>query len=102
MAARVAGSGNGKEAGSEFDRIGTVDHHLRARLRRQFLAMDDAAARKTGGVFIGLGYVVAVRQEDVRDSAHAVDQMRQELGRVDEPVALRPLYEVARATVRFR
>ncbi|MNL33828.1 hypothetical protein D3C87_1557590 [compost metagenome] len=64
--------------------------------------MDDPFASEALGIAGGLGHVVLVGEEDVADSSHgleALDEMGKELGRVDEPVAVRIMDEVAMASV---
>src|SRR5579863_1484079 len=104
MAPRVARGWNGQETGTKLNGIAAVDHHLSAGLRGQFLAMNDTAARKAGGVFVCFSDVVPMRQKDIVNAAHgleAFDKMREELGRIDQPVAARPLHEITAASERL-
>jgi hypothetical protein len=56
------------------------------------------------GVAAGIGHVVSVRQEDVGDATQRLKllhERRDELGRVDQPVACGVLDEVAVAAIRL-
>ena len=73
VARRVARRRDGEEVGGQLPRPLAVEDHFRTGLRRQFVAVDDAAARKVLGVPLGVGHVVAVRQEDVGDAAQRLE-----------------------------
>src|SRR5208282_524241 len=67
--------------------------------------MDDAAARKPRGILLRFGDIVAMRQENVRDASQffePIDQMREILRGVDEPVALGTRDEIAISSEGFR
>src|SRR5947209_19303636 len=60
--------------------------------------MDDALGAEAGGVLLRIGYIVAMRQEDVPDAAalgEAACQVLHKTRRIHQPVALGMLHEVA-------
>src|SRR5260370_23465691 len=66
--------------------------------------MNDAATAKMLGVALSIGHIVSVRQEDVANPAQRLQllhQRRDELGRVDQPVASGVPNEVAVAAIRL-
>ena len=105
VARRVAGSRDGEEVpAANSCRLVAFEHDFGPRLRRKLGSVNHAPAAEMGGVAVGVGHVVAVSQKDVGNPAPRFklpNQLRQKLGRVDQPVSVRVLDEVAVAAERF-
>src|SRR5438309_6497654 len=94
----MSGRRDGKEAGSQLDWAFTIEYDLGIGLRLQFQAVNDPPRREVLCVLGRIRDVVLMRQEDMADSAQALqppNQCRDELRRIDQPVALRVPNEVA-------
>ena len=77
--ARVARRRDGEETGRQFDRIAAVEDPLGIGLRSQFQPVDDALRVEARGVLIGVGHVIAMRQEDMPDAAQLFEAAGQVL-----------------------
>src|SRR5262245_53472954 len=67
--------------------------------------MDQTRSGEVPGIQLGIGNIVSVRQKDVADAApgfKTLRQPRQELWRIDEPVATVMTDEVAVAAIGLR
>src|SRR4051794_22196097 len=104
MAARVAGCRDGDEIRAHRDRLEPLEYSLGARLGRKLQLVNDPLGAKTRGVFVSVGDIIAVRQENVADAAALGEAARQVLDkprRIDQPVATGMLDEVAVPTERL-
>ncbi len=75
---------------SQFPGPFPIKDDFRAGLRRQFIAVNDAAAAEMFRITLGVGNIVAVGQENVVDAPQvfqSAHERHDELGRVDQPVA---------------
>src|SRR6476620_4444281 len=66
--------------------------------------MNDASAAEMLGKALGVSHVVPMSQEDVGDAAKGLQTFNQgpdEFGRIDQPVAVGVLNEVAVAAIRL-
>src|SRR5207249_2581496 len=69
-----------------------------------FQLVNDAASAEMTGVLVSVRYVVLMRQENAGHTTERLqpaNKLRQELGRIDEPVAPGAPNEVAAAAERF-
>src|SRR5438067_139760 len=90
MPLRMSGGGYSQEARTHFPRPLPLEDDLRAWLRRQFVSVNNTATAEMLGVTLGIGYIVAVRQKDARDTTEGLQTPNQrchKLWRIDQPVA---------------
>ena len=98
------GVGMARNPGASSIGVEAVENALGIGLRGKFQAMDDAGRAETRGILIGVGDIVAMRQEDVADAAQLGEAARQvlhEARRIDQPVAVGMLHEIAVAAEGF-
>src|SRR6266851_3053903 len=104
MPLRVSRRGDGEESRSQFPRAFAVKDAFRTGLRRQLIPMNDASALEMFGKTLGIGHVVSMCQEDVGDAANRLQllhERRDELRRVNQPIACWVSNEVTVAAIRF-
>src|SRR5205823_5809357 len=104
MAARMARRRDGEEIQGQRDRVEAFQNPLGAGLGGEFEFVNDAPGAETRRVSFGIGNVVAVGEEDVADAAALGEPARQvldEAWRIDQPVAVEMLDEVAVAAERL-
>jgi hypothetical protein len=71
MSLRVAGRRHDHESRCQLPRPRAIQNHFGIQLRRQLVPVNDVPGVEMSGVSVGVGHVVAVRQEDVRNAARA-------------------------------
>src|SRR5579871_2272187 len=105
MALGVAWSGNDEKVVRDLDGFEAIDDDFGGGLGVQFVAVNHSLGAEMEGEALGVGDVVGMRQEDPRQAAPLLDaahESRQELRRIDEPIAVGPADEVAIAAERLR
>ena len=90
VAARVSRRRDRDHAGRERLRFVAVEDDLGVGLGVELGAMDVAPAAEMGGVSVGVGDVVAMREEDAGDAAELLESAHEpggwNFGALDEPV----------------
>lgn len=91
MAARVPRCWNDRKVIVHYYRLVSANKPFSIRDCRHFSLMNYALAAKMASIFVSIGYIVSMRQEDISDSAQTLELGKQVCGvarRINKPVAL--------------
>src|SRR6266478_6448775 len=91
VAGGVARCWDRKKIRSQCPWAGSIQHDFGTRLGGQLMAMDNATALELLGKTFRLGHIILMSQEDVGHTAQSLQlsyQRHDELGRVDQPIAV--------------
>ena len=104
MTSGVARCGNDLKVWFDVLGIESLHNTLRTGLSLDFQAMDDASGVKMFGKFGRIGDIIPMSEKNCLQPTQrleATNQLGQEFGRVNHPIASRTVDEVAAAAVRF-
>ena len=100
----VPRDGNNPELRTKHNGVHALDNPFRARFRISISTVNDSCRAELCCIAPGIGHIVLVRQEDVLYSAHPLEggnQMAHIARRIDQPIAVGMLNEIAVGAERF-